>query len=198
MVTIVHHCTDGTVLRLRRPSQPELEQRNIYRTLRLAATPALQGRSRLSVQQQITSEIAQVGLGLVIRFGKDAAATMARNPFLPVVDKDRKVKGWDYGHAAQYADYVGIPAGAEVRATAAVRRLWPQLSDGSVVVSRDRLESRIAMAAGIDVTEAKRWVEVVVRGGLLEPMGDQVVWRADAQAERAIAAEIRRRMASGG
>ena len=47
MVTIVHHCTDGTVLRLRRPSQPELEQRNIYRTLRLAATPALPGRSRL-------------------------------------------------------------------------------------------------------------------------------------------------------
>ena len=47
MVTIVHHCTDGTVLRLRRPSQPELEHRNIYRTLRLAATPALPGRSRL-------------------------------------------------------------------------------------------------------------------------------------------------------
>ena len=47
MVSIVHHCTDGTVLRLRRPSQPELEQRNIYRTLRLAATPALRGRSRL-------------------------------------------------------------------------------------------------------------------------------------------------------
>ena len=43
-------------------------------------------------------------LGLVIRFGKDAATTMARNPFLPVVDKNREVKGWDYGHPAQYAD----------------------------------------------------------------------------------------------
>ena len=137
-------------------------------------------------------------LGLVIRFGKDAATTMARNPFLPVVDKNREVKGWDYGHAAQYADQVGIPAGAEVRVTMAMRRLWPQLSKGSVVVSRGRLESCIAKAAGIDVTEAKRWVEVVVRDGLMEPMGDQVAWRADAQAERAIAAEIRRRMASGG
>ena len=93
---------------------------------------------------------------------------------------------------------VGIPAGAEVRATAAVRHLWPQLSDGSVVVSRAGLESRIAMEAGIDGTEAKRWVEVAIRDRLLEPMGDQVAWRADAQAERFIAAEIRRRMASGG
>ena len=99
---------------------------------------------------------ATVLVGLVIRFGKDAATTMARNPFLPVVDKNREVKGWDYGHAAQYADQVGIPAGAEVRVTTAMRRLWPQLSKGSVVVSRGRLESCIAKAAGIDVTEAKR------------------------------------------
>ena len=45
MVTIVHRCTDGTVLRLRRPSQPELEQRKIYRTLRIPATPPARGRS---------------------------------------------------------------------------------------------------------------------------------------------------------
>ena len=47
MVTIVHQCTDGTVLRLRRPSQPELEQRKIYRALRIPATPPTRGRSRL-------------------------------------------------------------------------------------------------------------------------------------------------------
>ena len=47
MVTIVHHCTDGTVLRLRRPSQPELEHRKIYRTLRIPATPPPRERSRL-------------------------------------------------------------------------------------------------------------------------------------------------------
>ena len=135
--------------------------------------------------------------GLVIRLGKAAADVMKRDPFRSV-DPDHKVSGWGYGHAAQYADLVGIPAGAEVRATAAVRHLWPQLSDGSVVVSRDRLESRIAMEAGIDGTEAKRWVEVAVRAELLESMGDQVAWRADAEAERYIAKEIRRRMASGG
>ena len=47
MVTIVHQCTDGTVLRLRRPSQPELEHRTTYRTLRIPATPPLPGRNRL-------------------------------------------------------------------------------------------------------------------------------------------------------
>ncbi len=47
MVTIVHQCTDGTVLRVRRPSQPELEQRKIYRALRIPATPPMPGRSRL-------------------------------------------------------------------------------------------------------------------------------------------------------
>ena len=36
-------------------------------------------------------------LGLVIRLGSSAAATMKRNPFLPVVDLDREVKGWGYG-----------------------------------------------------------------------------------------------------
>ena len=133
--------------------------------------------------------------GLVIRLGKAAAAVMKRDPFRSV-DPDHKVHGWDYDHAAQYADLVGIPAGAEVRATAAVRHLWPQ--DGSVVVSRAGLESRIAMEAGIDGTEAKRWVEVAVRAELLESMGDQVAWRADAVAEREIAEWIRRRMASGG
>ena len=135
--------------------------------------------------------------GLVIRLGKAAADVMKRDPFRSV-DPDHKVRGWGYGNAAQYADLVGIPAGAKVRATAAVRHLWKDLSDGSVVMSRDRLESRIVMAAGIDGTEAKRWVEVAIRDRLLEPMGDQVAWRADAQAERFIAAEIRRRMASGG
>ena len=135
--------------------------------------------------------------GLVIRLGKAAADVMKRDPFRSV-DPDHKVRRWDYGHAAQYADLVGIPAGAEVRATAAVRHLWPQLSDGSVVVSRAGLESRIAMEAGIDGTEAKRWVEVAVRAELLESMGDQVAWRADAVAEREIAEWIRRRMASGG
>lgn len=47
MVTIVHRCTDGTVLRLRRPSQPELEHRKIYQRLRIPATPPLPGRNRL-------------------------------------------------------------------------------------------------------------------------------------------------------
>ena len=47
MVTIVHQCTDGTVLRVRRPSQPELEHRNIYRALRVPATPPSLRRSRL-------------------------------------------------------------------------------------------------------------------------------------------------------
>ena len=47
MVTIVHHCKDGSVLRLRRPSQPEPEHRKIYRTLRIPATPPLPGRNRL-------------------------------------------------------------------------------------------------------------------------------------------------------
>ena len=65
--------------------------------------------------------------GLVIRLGKAAADVMKRDPFRSV-DPDHKVSGWGYGHAAQYADLVGIPAGAEVRATAAVRHLWPQLS----------------------------------------------------------------------
>ena len=47
MVTIVHQCTDGTVLRVRRPSQPELEHRKIYRALRVPATPAPLRRGRL-------------------------------------------------------------------------------------------------------------------------------------------------------
>ena len=47
MVTIVHRCTDGTVLRLRRPSQPELEHRKIYRALRIPATPPPRGGRRL-------------------------------------------------------------------------------------------------------------------------------------------------------
>ena len=47
MVTIVHQCTDGTVVRVRRPSQPELEHRKIYRALRIPATPPAPGRSRL-------------------------------------------------------------------------------------------------------------------------------------------------------
>ena len=47
MVTIVHQCTDGTVVRVRRPSQPELEHREIYRALRIPATPPMPGRSRL-------------------------------------------------------------------------------------------------------------------------------------------------------
>ena len=137
--------------------------------------------------------------GLVIRLGKGAADVMKRDPFRSVDPARPDVRGWDYAHAAQYADLVGIPAGAEVRATAAVRHLWPQLSDGSVVVSRDQLESRVATAAGIDSTAARRWVEVAVRAGLLESIGDdQVAWRAAAKAEREIAAWMRRRMASGG
>ena len=136
-------------------------------------------------------------LGLVITLGKQAAAVMRANPFCPVVDPDREVSGWGYGSAAQYADLVGIPADAEVRATAAVTHLWPRLADGSVVVSRDQLESRIATAAGIDADAAHRWVDVVVADGRLEPMGNhEVAWRADAKAERYIAAEIRRRMAA--
>ena len=47
VVTIVHHCTDGTVLRVRRPSRPELEHRNIYQALRIPATPRIHGRCRL-------------------------------------------------------------------------------------------------------------------------------------------------------
>ena len=47
MVTIVHRCTDGTVSRLRCPSQPELAAREIYRALRIPATPPIRGRSRL-------------------------------------------------------------------------------------------------------------------------------------------------------
>ncbi len=39
MVSIVHQCTDGSVFRLRRPSQPELAHRAIYKTLGLPATP---------------------------------------------------------------------------------------------------------------------------------------------------------------
>ena len=134
--------------------------------------------------------------GLVIRLGKDAAGVMARNPFLPVIDKDREVNGWDYKASAQYADQIGIPADAEMRAVASVQHLWPRLADGSVVVSRDQLESRVATAAGIDSTAARRWVEVAVRAGLLESMGDQVAWHADAQAERAIARRLREMLAS--
>ena len=40
-------CTDGTVLRLRRPSQPQLEHRKIYRALRIPATPPPRGGRRL-------------------------------------------------------------------------------------------------------------------------------------------------------
>ena len=47
MVTIVHQCTDGTVLRVRRASQPELEHRKIYRTLHMPVTPPTPGRNRL-------------------------------------------------------------------------------------------------------------------------------------------------------
>lgn len=47
MVTIVHECTDGTVLRVRRPSQPELEHRKIYRALHMPVTPPTPGRNRL-------------------------------------------------------------------------------------------------------------------------------------------------------
>ena len=135
-------------------------------------------------------------LGLVIRLGTGAAEVMQRNPFMPVVDEDHAVKGWGYGSAAQYADLVGIPADAEVRATAAVQHLWNQLADGSVVVSRDKLESRIATAAGIDAGAASRWVDVVIKDGRLEPMGPQVAWRADAKAERSIAKMIKERMAA--
>ena len=135
-------------------------------------------------------------LGLVIRLGTDAAKTMKRNPFLPVVDEEHQAKGWGYGSAAQYADLVGIPADAEVRATAAVQHLWQHLADGSVVVSRDKLESRIATAAGIDAGAASRWVDVVIKDGRLEPMGPQVAWRDDANAERAIARILKERMAA--
>ena len=135
-------------------------------------------------------------LGLVIRLGTGAAEVMQRNPFLPVVSEEHEVRGWGYGSAAQYADLVGIAADAEVRATAAVQHLWQQLADGSVVVSRDRLESRIATAAGIDAGAASRWVDVVIKDGRLEPMGPQVAWRADAKAERAIARMLKERMAA--
>ena len=40
-------------------------------------------------------------LGLVIVLGKQAAAVMAHNPFLPVVDPDREVKGWGYGSRSE-------------------------------------------------------------------------------------------------
>ena len=43
MVTIVHQCTDGTVFRLRCPSQPELAAREIYRALRIPATRRPEG-----------------------------------------------------------------------------------------------------------------------------------------------------------
>ena len=79
---------------------------------------------------------------------------------------------------------------------AAVQHLWPGLAEGSVVVSRDQLESRVATAAGIDSTAARRWVDVAVRAGLLESRGDQVAWHADAQAERGIAKWIREKLAS--
>ena len=59
-------------------------------------------------------------LGLPIKLGTEAAALMRENPFLPVVDPDREVKGWGYGSAAQYADLVGIPADDPVRAVAAI------------------------------------------------------------------------------
>ena len=134
-------------------------------------------------------------LGLVIRLGKDAAATMARNPFLPVVSDEHAVRGWGYGSARQYADLIGIPQDDERRATAAVADIWPQLADGSVIVSRDRLESRIAMAAGLDAETAGRWVDRVIEDGKLEYHGPrEVCWRADAKAERAIAEMLKRRM----
>ena len=121
----------------------------------------------------------------------------AHNPFLPVVDPDREVKGWGYGSAAQYADLVGIPADAEVRAVAAVEHLWQQLSDGSVVVSRDRLESRITTAAGID---AYGGAAVGGPGGARRAPGADGAASGgvarDARAEREIAEWIRRRMAA--
>ena len=65
MVTIVHHCTDGTVLRLRRPSQPELEHRNSYRTLRLAATPALRDGVDCSYKPRLSDTAADWATGTV-------------------------------------------------------------------------------------------------------------------------------------
>ena len=56
-----------------------------------------------------------------------------------------------------------------------------------MVVSRDRLESRITTAAGIDATAARQWVDLVVRDGRLEPMGDAsgcVARRCEALRER--------------
>ena len=80
---------------------------------------------------------------------------------------------------------------------AAVQHLWQRLADGSVVVSRDQLESRVATVAGIEADAARRWIDVVIQDGRLEQMGPhQVAWRADARAERYIAKEIRRRMAA--
>ena len=165
--------------------------------LPVALIPALEEIEAVTDRFQPRRPARGAVMGLVIRLGTDAAATMARNPFLPVVDPDREVKGWGYGSAAQYADLVGIAADDPVRATAAVQHLWPQLSDGSVVVSRDRLQSRIAAAAGIDATAARQWVDVVVGDGRLEPMGaHQVAWREDANAERAIARLLCERLAA--
>lgn len=136
-------------------------------------------------------------LGLVIRLGRDAAATMERDPFLPVVSAEHQVRGWGYGSAAKYADLVEIPADDTRRATAAVIHMWPQLADGSVVVSRDRLESRISAAAGIDETAASKWVDTVIADGRLEYHGPkEVCWRDDARAERNIAKLLKERLAA--
>ena len=163
----------------------------------VALLPALAEIEAVTDRFQPRKPARSAVLGLVIRLGKQAAAVMANNPFLPVVDPDREVSGWGYGSAAKYADVVGIPADAEVRAVAAVQHLWQRLADGSVVVSRDQLESRVATAAGIEADAARRWIDVVIADGRLEQMGPhQVAWRADARAERYIAKEIRRRMAA--
>ena len=83
MVTIVHHCTDGTVLRLRRPSQPELEHRNIYRTLRLgvcriqaASNPYAENRSRLLRQERDIRVVGQFELrGLARRWKRSSCGS---------------------------------------------------------------------------------------------------------------------------
>ena len=62
MVTIVHQCTDGTVVRVRRPSQPELEQRKIYRALRIPATPPMQGGADCSDKQMPTFGTATISV----------------------------------------------------------------------------------------------------------------------------------------
>ena len=161
----------------------------------VALMPALRDIEAVTDRFQPRRPARGAVLGLAIKLGAEAAAVMRENPFLPVVDPEREVKGWGYGSAAQYADLVGIPADDPVRAVAAVTHLWPQLADGSVVVSRDRLESRVTTAAGIDSTAARLWVDAVVQDGRLEPMGPhQVAWRSAAQAERAIARMMRERM----